>query len=321
MESKTAILAKLLESSPVTLEQLCADTGISAQNVERALGCFEKDGFQIESVPHVGISIKTIPDHIVDYNLNRMVKGTVFENRVYCFDKVTSTNDVAANLVKKLGIAPLVVCARTQTNGKGRQGRHWFSPNDAGLWFSVAIHPDLRPEHISQLTFLAAVCTAEELKKVSPLSIKVKWPNDILAAGKKCGGILTELKTGANTKDLAIVGIGINFDVDPKTLKDQDLPEATSLKAQTKTTKTELLANLLKSFSGYLEMLNKGNFEFIQKQWEQWADITGKNIRVTHGPQTFSGTVKGLAPTGALLVATADEQVKQAISVDTVTIL
>ncbi len=128
-----------------------------------------------------------------------------------CLDRVDSTN----NELKRLGgQAPdgLAVLALEQTGGRGRQGRSFVSPAGQGLYLSVLLHPRCAPQQLGGLTAWTAVAVCRAVQRVCPLSPGIKWPNDVILAGKKLCGILTELENNPQTGGASpvVVGIGIN---------------------------------------------------------------------------------------------------------------
>src|SRR6267142_5468761 len=104
------------------------------------------------------------------------------------FDSVSSTNDVARELALAGASEGLCVIAREQTAGRGRQGRSWSSPPGEGLYMSLILRPEIRAAESAIITLAAAVAVAETLKLDFQVSVDIKWPNDILASGRKiCG--------------------------------------------------------------------------------------------------------------------------------------
>lgn len=133
-----------------------------------------------------------------------------------------STNDFLKENWYRLPHGTVVV-AESQTSGRGRYNRYWYSP-EGGLWFSILFKPrkQIKP------TFFTKICCVAIVKALSLLEIdtKIKWPNDIYYKGKKLAGILSESVFEESTLKVVVVGIGLNVNNDiPKELKDK----ATSL--------------------------------------------------------------------------------------------
>lgn len=128
--------------------------------------------------------------------------------------RLGSTNDRARGIARE-GAAPFsVVIADEQTRGRGREGRRWLSPPGAGLWMTVVLTG--RPSGHSIVPLLAGIAAARALEEVCPdLRAKIEWPNDLVVAGRKVGGILCESwDDGAASRGMAI-GTGINISQRP----------------------------------------------------------------------------------------------------------
>jgi len=128
--------------------------------------------------------------------------------RIQRFDSVTSTNDTAKELLAEGAQSGTIVVAQTQTEGRGRSGRTWFSPDEDNLYLSMIHQSALDPEHIAGLTLDVAVAVAEALVTCG-FEPELRWPNDILINGRKVGGILCELELKPCLA--VIVGIGLNI--------------------------------------------------------------------------------------------------------------
>jgi len=125
-------------------------------------------------------------------------------------ESIGSTNDRAAALAREAASAGTVVIAGTQTAGKGRQGRQFFSPEGTGVYMSLLLHPESL-EHPEKITVTAAVAAAKTIEAISGRPTKIKWVNDVFMDGKKVCGILTEGGQMADGSFWAVLGIGVNL--------------------------------------------------------------------------------------------------------------
>ena len=125
-------------------------------------------------------------------------------------DAVPSTQDVLHLLAAEGAPGGTLVLAEVQTAGRGRQGRRWESPRGTGLWLSVLLRPGAPPAGGS-LAIRTGLAIVEALTAVAPvLGPRLKWPNDIMVAGRKAGGILCEARWSGDTLGWIAVGVGIN---------------------------------------------------------------------------------------------------------------
>ncbi len=160
--------------------------------------------------------------------------GARFENieNLVVFDVVTSTNDVARAFVESLladdsEILVTVVSARVQTQGRGRSGRTWLTfPGDALAVSLVTPWPE-GPGRV-RVPMLRGLALARGLSERYGLDVKLKWPNDLVVAGRKLGGLLVEARVSGE-EGYAITGIGLNVGASRAELDAQGLSGATSL--------------------------------------------------------------------------------------------
>lgn len=128
------------------------------------------------------------------------------------YDFVESTNVVAKQYAETGAAEGNVIIAHSQTGGKGRLGRKFYSPKGTGIYFSIILRPKVKTEEISLITPVAAVAVAKAFEEIAKKSPKIKWVNDIFVNGKKVCGILSEAAFGADgTAQYVILGIGINL--------------------------------------------------------------------------------------------------------------
>jgi BirA family biotin operon repressor/biotin-[acetyl-CoA-carboxylase] ligase len=125
------------------------------------------------------------------------------------FEALPSTQDALHQLAQAGAPAGTVVVAREQTLGRGSRGREWHSPA-GGLWMSVLCRP---PEGLAMevLSLRAALAVAAAVERACPgVALQLKWPNDLMLAGRKLGGILCEARWQGGKPGWVAVGIGMN---------------------------------------------------------------------------------------------------------------
>ena len=124
--------------------------------------------------------------------------------------EVDSTNNLAKKYLLDGADEGLVLVAESQTKGKGRLGRNWHSPAETGIYLSLILKPDLKPDSFSFFTLLGGVATVSTLNEFSNQRASLKWPNDIVINNKKISGLLCELIQTQGKPHGLIIGIGIN---------------------------------------------------------------------------------------------------------------
>lgn len=223
------------------------------------------------------------------------------------FDSLDSTNTEALKQAKLGADEGLCVVARQQTAGRGRHGRTWVSPKDAGLYFSIVLRPQLEAKYLTLITLMAGVAVHDTLSEIG-LEPDIKWVNDILVNDKKICGILAE--TSETPKGLAvIVGIGINLT--SANFPDELAETATSIEAETdhsigpSGTLEEPLVRFLGSF--YTILTSEQGPATILKEWQRRSTyFSGKNVQVRLADDTITGVTDGLEPNGALRIRMPD---------------
>lgn len=226
------------------------------------------------------------------------------------FETLASTNTEAMNQALRGVDEGLCVVAERQTAGRGRHGRVWVSPKDAGLYFSLVLRPQIAVRFLPLITLMSAVAVYETLKSFS-LEPDIKWVNDIHVGGRKICGILAE--TCETPKGLAVIaGIGINLN--SSNFPPEIAATATSIAAETgrAVDKETLLENLTRFLQEFYELLQSDSgAEKIRAEWMKRSSYaSGKPVKVTLGNETIYGTTRGIEANGALRVETAAGEIR-----------
>jgi BirA family biotin operon repressor/biotin-[acetyl-CoA-carboxylase] ligase len=223
------------------------------------------------------------------------------------YRRVSSTNDVGKELAKKGVTEGTVILAETQTKGRGRLGRKWVSPS-GGLWFSLILRPKIKPKDLPQLTFMAATAIAKTLRSLYKLRAQIKWPNDILVNNRKVCGILTEGHTINETVEFAVVGVGINVNLEVKAFPSTIRSIATSLQKELgkSVDREKLLCSLLMQIENSYLTWRKEGFKSILKEFRMLAMFLGKHVRISVFDERIMGIAEDLDETGALIVRLPD---------------
>lgn len=217
------------------------------------------------------------------------------------WDEIDSTNTRAADIAAANGTHGVIVAARQQTAGRGRQGRTWVSPPDAGLYISFLLRPHVALTELPLISLATGTATASALLQACGVSAQLKWVNDIVCEGRKLGGILAELPQ----RDALVIGIGINLiEVDrPEELRNK----ATSVQAITGGVPdvNALAAALALEIERAYLLLESRERTQILNEWRTKSATLGKDVRAVIGNETISGTAIDIDRDGSLIVRTA----------------
>ena len=233
------------------------------------------------------------------------------------FRSLDSTNEVAKQLATRGTKEGIVVLAERQSNGRGRLGRKWFSP-EGGLWFSVVLRPSVEPKHAMKLTLLGSVAVVKTVNRLYGIGADIKWPNDVLIDQKKVCGILTETSIRKENLDFAVLGFGINANLDRETLPRQIRDHTTTLKARLRKeiSREILLCSLMENVEACYDLFKNRKFEAILDDWRKLSGFLGSQVRVLEDQRAIEGTALDLDTDGALLVELKDQSICKVMSGD-----
>jgi BirA family transcriptional regulator, biotin operon repressor / biotin---[acetyl-CoA-carboxylase] ligase len=223
--------------------------------------------------------------------------------RLIAYETIGSTNDEVKRRAREGEDEGLVVIAGRQTAGRGRRGRAWVSP-PGNLYSSTLLRPQCSAATAAQLGFVAVLGVAAAIGEVAPaISPRCKWPNDLLASGKKVSGILLETEMVAgNRPDFVVIGVGINLVSSPR---DTPYP-ATSLAEEgaARIAPPRMIAAFIRHFAGWLAVWREKGFGPVRDAWLSQAIGLGEPIQVRLERDTLDGRFLDLDDDGALMLGT-----------------
>lgn len=228
------------------------------------------------------------------------------------FNSTDSTNTQARRLAAEHAGEPLAVSAAVQTAGRGRQGRAWSSPL-GGAWLSVAWPARLEPPAYAGASLAAAAAVCRALLDVAPetdAQLRIKWPNDMLLAGRKVAGILCEQIPAADDRaGTLIIGVGVNVDFDLALLPADLRHPPTTLRAVTgRVIAVDAVADVLvrRISEALLELESAGLTPELIDELRSRLAYVGSTQAWTSPARTVTGCILGLDDAGRLLFETAD---------------
>ena len=232
--------------------------------------------------------------------------------KIFHFKSLTSTQDKAKEFAKK-ELSNVVIVADTQTKGRGRFKRKWYS-NKGGLWMSILLKPN-NIQNLQYLTFVASIAVVKSIKKIADLNTKIKWPNDVHYKGKKLCGILTEGIFGKNNFTIVGIGLNINQNKFPEEIKNIaiSLRMVKKKTLNTKKLKKEIIEEFFYLYNNYH---NKNNFGYILKTWKKYSDTINKNIMAITRTKKFYGKAIGVDKNCNLLLKSKNNKVIKIIEGD-----
>lgn len=229
-------------------------------------------------------------------------------HRLELFDEVASTNREAGALAQAGAEHGTVVVADSQTAGRGRLSRTWFSPPGSNLYCSIIIKKPLPADRLtdwlSWLPLVTALAAVEAVHHVAGTTVSVKWPNDLVIADRKVGGILCE-SGSAHMGQYQIIGIGLNVNLEAEDFPSDLQGSATSLclACRQLIDRNRLLAQLLNELESCIDELLERGTERIARAYGQCCSTLGQIVKATMAAgQECVGVAESIGSDGSLLV-------------------
>lgn len=313
-------LLTLLADNPLIVisgQKIAREIGVSRSAVWQWTQRLRALGVKVQGHPRTGYHIERVPDVLSPTLLRRRLRGSLFGKRIHHFFKAGSTNAVAFDLGRAGEPEGAVVLAEEQTAGRGRAGRSWHSEKTAGIYVTVLLRPTVSPLVAPVLTLLAGLAVRDTVLEETDLAPDLRWPNDLLIAGKKFCGILTEMHAETDRVRFVIIGIGI--DVNHARMPETLANVATSLRVVTGRTysRLEVLVRLLRNLETYYnQLLTEGPESIVARFSDVSSFARGKRVRISAANETYTGVTDGLEPNGLLRVRRDNRRVSVVISGD-----
>jgi BirA family biotin operon repressor/biotin-[acetyl-CoA-carboxylase] ligase len=241
-------------------------------------------------------------------------------SRIEWVDEVGSTNDAVRSWLRE-GTQPLcLLVADRQTAGRGREGRTWTAPNGAGLLCSIGFTPGRMPAgeewKLAAIVSLAMAKAAEQVAGLQERTIRLKWPNDLVAvdasgAVRKLAGVLGETESAGTSDARAVIGIGVNADWSRADFPADLADSMTSLRELAPDDRPIDREALLETFMARIEPLQRdllSDGTFPADAW-RGRQLTNGNIVRLDWPDGTIETVRAVdvdPETGALVVSPLD---------------
>jgi len=308
-DASDRIVARLKEAAggEVSSERLCGELGISRAAVWKHIQGLRGRGYRIEAAPRRGYRLCAAPDAPLASEVTPLLTTRVIGRNYRFAWSADSTNRRIAALAEAGAAEGTVLAADCQTGGRGRMGRAWVSPPGLNAYLSILLMPAMEPGCVTTLPLLAGLAVAQTIERVAPaLQPRVKWPNDILIAGRKASGILCELEAEADRIRRVVCGIGVNLNA--TRFPDELASRATSLaiEAGGPVSRARFVAELLNVFEPLYETWQREGFEALRPAFLERDALAGRRVTVEQAGRAITGRAVGLGADGSLLLEEAD---------------
>nr|WP_040925061.1 biotin--[acetyl-CoA-carboxylase] ligase [Saccharibacillus kuerlensis] len=289
-------------------EEISRRIGVSRTAVWKQIRRLKDAGYVFDASPKLGYRLEASGSAL---DVRRILAGLTtsrFGRDLTVLPKIDSTQTEAEKKARNGAAEGTLVVAEEQTSGRGRQGRVWHSPPGRGVWMSTVLRPEGPLTAVPQLTLLAAVAVCRAIRGVSGVEAGIKWPNDLLANGRKLCGILLEAVVEDGRVRHCIMGIGIDANLEEGDYPEELQDKVTSLlrESGTEVDRSALIAAVMNEFEQLYMLYAQEGFEPIRLLWESLSVTLGREIVVRDVRGERRGTAHGLGEQGELLMKTED---------------
>ena len=241
--------------------------------------------------------------------IRQRLRAPVVGRQLYVCGQVESTNATLSRLARSGAPEGTVVLAESQTAGRGRLGKPWFSPPGVNLYASVLFRGPLSLKEAPLFSFIGGLALADAVRETGA-SPAIKWPNDVLVDGRKVGGSLAVCGARGDEVDYVIVGVGANLNVDLDALGaalGRAAAFASSLRAATgsEVDRDAFAAAYLNALDDWATRYRGEGPSSVLEAWRERDILTGRRVEVCGAGQPFVGRVAGVDLHGRLIVRDA----------------
>lgn len=324
MSTKEHVL-KLLEDykgKTISGTKIAQELHVSRAAVWKSIEDLRQNGYKIQATTNKGYSLSPESDLLSSQGILSHLRNKELGKKLYTYKSLESTNQTLKKLAADGACHNTGVVAETQTQGRGRLGRNFYSPKESGIYMSVLLQPKstMQPSYPAIfITTAASVAVCRAIEEVTGKQMKIKWVNDLYRHNKKICGILTEGITNFETGTIEsiILGIGINYSVPnegfPPELSDtmgclfDKEPDLLNLQSSSNhhviPSKNALIASILDHLFEIQPELACGSF---LKEYKQRSCVLGKQISIISPTETLPALALDFSETGGLIVQLTD---------------
>jgi len=287
-------------------EALARQLKVSRTTVWKALQGLDSWGVTVFRVNGRGYRLVTPIDWLDAAAVHQHIGACASHFQVEVVDLASSTNTILLN--EALAGAPkgLVVAAELQTQGRGRRGRTWYTGLGGALTFSLLWRFEQGVGNLGGLSLAAGLALLRTLRELGAQDVALKWPNDVLWRHQKLAGLLTEIEGDVMGPSAAVIGIGVNVQLQPHIRERIDQAVTDLATSGLAVSRNLLLGRLLAHLARVLESFEAHGFGALREEWESAHALNDRMVSVSlPGQQDEVGLAAGVGDDGALLVRTA----------------
>ena len=303
MTVKSSLLEMLEKNKGEVLsgESIAGELGCTRAAVWKAVKALREEGYHIEAGPNKGYMLAKDTNRLSQEAIQLFLDDP--EVRIDIYDELESTNQTAKKeaMIGEARHGEFVI-ARSQTAGRGRRGREFYSPADAGLYMSVILKPQGTIHDSLLITTAAAVAVYRAVEQICGIQLDIKWVNDLFYNGKKVCGILTEAVTDFESGNIefVVVGMGLNIYLEPKMLP-ESLKDVAGALYQSREDAEKTDRNKLAAMIVY-ELRNETEDLKLSPDYVEHNMIPGHQVTITDGTSSRKAFALEICSDGRLKV-------------------
>lgn len=294
----------------VSGQELCEAYGVSRTAVWKAVNQLKKDGYVIAAQTNKGY-------RLLESDMSAIFSKTAIESNIdtermgreIAFHAKTGSTNIDAKTLAENGCASgMLVVADMQTAGRGRKGHGWVAPAGQNIYMTLVLRPDCIPNKASAITLVMAIAVFEAVSEILPGSeCGIKWPNDVVANGKKVCGILTEMSAEPGCIHYVVTGVGINVNQEEFTQEISETATSIYIESGKKADRARLAARVMHYFEENYEVFEKSwDFEELADKYNGMLINCGRQVRVLDPKGEYEGIARGINKNGELVVERGD---------------
>jgi BirA family biotin operon repressor/biotin-[acetyl-CoA-carboxylase] ligase len=263
-------------------------------------------GYKVESKQNIGYRLIDSSKLPLPWEIKEDLNTRFLGNRIYYFNTIDTTQNFAMKIASKKNEDGSVVISKKQTGGRGRMKRKWRSPV-GGIWMSVIIHPEFDVTHATLVPIATSLALCIAIEKTLKINTKLKWPNDVILNGKKVAGVLIDASIISNQIENMVLGIGINFKINPDELESSIKTTPNFYGVATLVKKNENMSPLIKQFLYELEkvlaLINSSQIKKIRNEWTKRSSTIGRNVSIITNEGRINGKAVRIDNDGGLIIS------------------
>ena len=263
-------------------------------------------GYKVESKQNIGYRLVDSSKLPLPWEIKEGLNTEFLGERIYYFKTIDTTQNFAMKIASKKNENGSIVISKKQTGGRGRMKRKWKSPV-GGIWMSIIVHPKFDVTYTTLIPIAASLALCIAIEKTLKINTKLKWPNDITLKGKKVAGVLTDAAITSNHIESVVLGIGINFKINPNELESSIKKTPNFYGVTTLVKKNESMVPLIKQFlyelENVLKLINSAQIKKIRNEWTKRSSTIGKNISIVTNDGHIRGRALKIDNDGGLIIS------------------